>query len=177
MPKANALGPAPLRIRKAAPCDLAAVERIEREQFPNPWNPEYYAAELDNPLSHFFVAESPPPGAVGTSCGDIGTSHGSIVGFMLFWRLAGELELHKIAVDSRWQRQGHASHLLEFFIRCGRSWGSERAVLEVRASNAPAIRLYEKYSFRLVGRRRGYYDQPEEDALLYELVFKRRGES
>jgi len=164
MPKANAPGPAPLRIRKTAPGDLAAVERIEREQFPNPWNLEYYAAELVNPVSNFFVAESPPAGAVGTS-------GGAIVGFMLFWRLAGELELHKIAVESRWQRQGHASRLLEFFIRCGRSWGSERAVLEVRASNDAAIRLYEKYSFRLAGRRPGYYDKPVEDALLYELVF------
>jgi [ribosomal protein S18]-alanine N-acetyltransferase len=167
MPKANAPPPAPLRIRKAAASDLAAVEQIEREQFPNPWNREYYAAELVNSISHFFVAESPP--------GDAGTSGGAIVGFMLFWRLAGELELHKIAVDSRWQRQGYASRLLEFFISCGCSWKSERAVLEVRASNAPAIRLYEKYSFRLVGRRPGYYDKPEEDALLYELVFAGRG--
>lgn len=156
MPKANAPPPAPPRIRKAAAFDLAAVERIEREQFPNPWNREYYAAELVNPISHFFVAELPPSGAV--------------AGFMLFWRLAGELELHKIAVESRWQRRGYASRLLEFFIRSGRSQGSERAVLEVRASNAPAIRLYEKYSFRLVGRKPGYYDKPAEDALLYELV-------
>ena len=171
MPRVNEPVPAPLLIRKAAASDLAAVERIECEQFPNPWNREYYAAELVNPVSHFFVAESPPPGAVSTSCGAIGTLNGAIVGFMLFWRLAGELELHKIAVESRWQRQGHASRLLEFFIRCGRSWGSERAVLEVRSANAPAIGLYEKYSFRLVGRRPGYYDKPADDALLYELVF------
>jgi ribosomal-protein-alanine N-acetyltransferase len=165
MPKTIAPGPAPLLIRKAAAPDLAAVERIEREQFPNPWNREYYTAELVNPISHFLVAESAPPGTA------MGTSLSAIVGFMLFWRLAGELELHKIAVGSRWQRQGHASRLLEYFIRCGRSWGSERAVLEVRASNVPAIRLYEKYFFCLVGRRPGYYDNPAEDALLYEFVF------
>jgi ribosomal-protein-alanine N-acetyltransferase len=155
MPKESAPPPAPPRIRKAAAPDLAAVERIEQEQFANPWSREYYAAELLNPVAHFYVAESP----------------GVLTGFMLFWRLGGELELHKIAVDSRWQRRGHASRLLELFIDRGRSWKCERALLEVRASNLAAARLYEKYGFRLAGRRTGYYDRPPEDALLYELIF------
>lgn len=149
--------PKALPIRKAEAADLPAVARIEREQFSNPWPMEYYAAELSNHLSNFFVAEE--------------SGSGALIGYLLFWRLDAELELHKIAVAAPWQRQGHASRLLEFFVRTGRSWNCERAVLEVRAHNAPAIRLYEKFFFRCVGRRREYYSRPLEDALVYELVF------
>jgi ribosomal-protein-alanine N-acetyltransferase len=150
--------PQALSIRKAETADLPAVARIERGQFSHPWSLAYYAAELTNPLSHFYVAED--------------TASGSVVGYLLFWRLDGELELHKIAVDAPRQRQGHASRLLEFFIHCGRSWNCQRALLEVRAGNAPAIQLYEKFSFHSVGRRHDYYSQPVEDALVYELIFR-----
>jgi len=145
------------RIRKAAAADLPAVERIERERFSNPWSREYFAAELANSLAHFYVIEE-PRGA-------------KVAGYLLFWRLSAELELHRIAVASAWQQQGLASRLLDFFVQTARSWGSERAVLEVRASNGPAIRLYEKHAFRPAGRRRGYYERPEEDALVFERIF------
>lgn len=157
MPKATSPNHAATLIRKATAADLPALERIEKEQFSNPWSRDYFAAELTNRFSHFFVAVDPRQNAV--------------VGFMLFWKLDNELELHKIAVASAWQRQGHAARLLEFFMHSGRSWGSERAVLEVRAANSAALRLYEKYAFRQVGRRRDYYDKPVEDGLIYEFVF------
>jgi len=137
------------------------VERIEREQFSNPWTREYYAAELKNSFSHFYVATG-------------GTGR-ELVGYMLFWRLGEELELHKIAVGSAWQRQGHGERLLEYFMQAGRSWGSERAVLEVRESNIGAIRLYEKFAFHLVGRRNDYYTQPQEDAMVFAFNFRGAG--
>jgi [ribosomal protein S18]-alanine N-acetyltransferase len=157
MPKKTSPNHASTLIRKATAADLPALERIENEQFSNPWCREYYAAELTNRFSHFFVAVDPRQDA--------------LVGFLLFWKLGNELELHKIAVASAWQRRGHAAQLLDFFMRAGRSWGCQRAVLEVRAANTPAIRLYEKFAFRQVGRRRDYYDKPVEDALVYEFVF------
>ena len=158
MPKAISTASPAARIRRAQASDLPSVERIEREQFANPWTREYYAAELRNRLSHFYVVEAGP-----------------IVAYLLFWRLDGELELHKIAVGRPWQRQGHAARLLDFFLQAGRSWGSERAVLEVRESNLAAIRLYEKYAFRPVGRRSDYYTLPVEDALVYEFDFTGAG--
>jgi ribosomal-protein-alanine N-acetyltransferase len=151
------------------------VERIERELFSNPWSREYYAAELGNRFSNFFVAEA-VPGSTGEDLADgDGAQAAPLVGYLLFWRLGAELELHKIAVDGAWQRRGHAARLLEFFIATGRSWGSERAVLEVRESNIAAIRLYEKYAFRAAGRRSDYYTRPQEDALVYELLFSGSG--
>lgn len=147
---------APL-IRKAAAADLPAICEIECEGFSNPWRREYFAAELANRFSHFFVAED--------------SGNGALTGYLLFWRLDAELELHKIAVAKARQGQGHASRLMEFFIQTARSWCCERAVLEVRVHNTPAIRLYEKFAFRCIGRRKDYYDRPVDDALLYELVF------
>lgn len=157
MPKATSPKPASTRIRPAEAADLPDLERIENGQFSNPWSRDYFAAELTNHFSHIYVAVDPGRDAV--------------VGYLLFWKLDHELELHKIAVASTGQRRGHAARLLDFFLRTGRAWGCQRAVLEVRAANTPAIRLYEKFAFRQVGRRRGYYDKPVEDALVYEFVF------
>jgi ribosomal-protein-alanine N-acetyltransferase len=60
--------------------------------------------------------------------------------------------------------------LLDFFIGTAHSWNGQRALLEVRAGNAAAIQLYEKFAFRRVGRRRDYYSQPVEDALVFCLI-------
>ena len=145
-------------IRLAQAADLDAVEDIERQQFANPWNRDYFVAELGNRLAHFHVAAVAP--------------EGEIVGYLLFWRLGGELELHKIAVRRDRQRRGMGERLLEHFLEAGRSWGCDRAVLEVRESNAAAIRLYEKHSFRLIARRKEYYGRPREDARVYEFDFR-----
>lgn len=175
MPRKAASASPATRIRRAQASDLPAVARIEREQFSNPWTGEYYAAELGNSFSHFYVAEAGPGSEEEAPGKAMGGQAGPVVGYLLFWQLGGELELHKIAVDGARQRRGHAARLLEFFIRAGRSLGSERAVLEVRESNVAAIRLYEKFDFHPVGRRSGYYALPAEDALVYEFDFSGTG--
>ena len=148
--------PPALRIRKAAAADLPAVMAIEREQFSHPWSAEHFAAELANRVAQFYVAEN--------------RENSLLAGFLLFWRLGDELELHKIAVAGVCQRRGSGSCLLDFFIRTARSWRCRRALLEVRASNAAAIRLYEKFAFRCIGRRRDYYSSPVEDALVFQWL-------
>ena len=150
--------PPALSIRKARAADLPSVLAIERVQFSHPWTLEHFAAELENSFSHFYVAED--------------RANSSLAGFMIFWRLDSELELHKIAVDPACLRCGCGSRLLDFFISAARSWHCRHALLEVRASNEAAIRLYEKTHFRCVGRRRDYYSHPSEDALVFELLFE-----
>lgn len=157
MPKPSSAEPPATAIRPAAAADLDAVAAIESEQFSNPWRRDYYAAELGNSRCHFFVA-LPRPG-------------GPVIGYLLFWRLGDELELHKIAVAAAWQRRGHAGRMMEFLISAGRGWGCGRVVLEVRAANLAAIRLYERHGFRLCGRRVDYYDRPREDALVFAFRF------
>jgi ribosomal-protein-alanine N-acetyltransferase len=158
MPKpTSAITPA-LSIRKARAADLPAVLAIERDQFSNPWSAGHFKAELANSFSNFYVAEDP--------------GNNGLAGFLVFWRLDSELELHKIAVGKDCQRHGYGSCLLDFFIRSARSWHCQHALLEVRAGNTAAIRLYEKYAFQRVGRRRDYYSQPVEDALVFRLSFE-----
>jgi ribosomal-protein-alanine N-acetyltransferase len=149
--------PPALRIRKATVADLPAVLAIEREQFSHPWSAEHFAAELENRMASFYVVES--------------RENSLVAGFLIFWRLGDELELHKIAVAGACQRRGTGSCLLDFFIRKARSWRCRQALLEVRASNAAAICLYEKFAFQCVGRRRDYYSSPVEDALVFRRLW------
>jgi len=157
MPKPILATPPPLSIRKATTADLPAVTTIEREQFSNPWSEEYFQAELVNGFSQFYVA--------------LDLTNSSLVGFLIFWRLGDELELHKIAVARACRQRGYGSSLLAFFVDTAHSWRSRHALLEVRDSNLAAIRLYEKYEFQCIGRRRNYYSLPTEDALVFELIF------
>jgi [ribosomal protein S18]-alanine N-acetyltransferase len=157
MPKPTSTQPLALSIRKAKAADLPAVIAIEREQFSNPWSDEHFRAELVNSFAHFYVAEN--------------RDTSLLTGFLIFWRLDSELELHKIAVAKACQRRGFASSLLDFFITIARSWHCQRALLEVRASNVAAIRLYEKFAFQRIGLRSDYYSRPNEDALVFQLVF------
>lgn len=160
MPRAADPPPEP-QIRPACRRDLEAVLRIEREHFSVPWNREYVDAELHNRLAHFFVA------CAGES--------GDVAGYLLFWSLAGEIELHRIAVASAWRRRGIASRLLDRLLQAGPALGCERVVLEVRASNRAAIAFYEKRGFSQAGRRRNYYSRPDEDALVYSLALGKSG--
>jgi ribosomal-protein-alanine N-acetyltransferase len=144
-----------LAISPAVPADLPAVWAIEREQFSNPWSMAYFAAELGNRLSHFYAARE--------------SGAADLAGFLIFWRLDDEIELHKIAVAGDRQRRGYGRQLLDFTIGRARSWNCRLIALEVRAGNAAAVGLYEQAGFRRVGRRRDYYSSPLEDALLFRL--------
>lgn len=148
------------RIRPARRGDLDAVARIEGERFSHPWDRTYFLAELGNRIAHLLVVECGRPAR--------------IAGYLLFWRLGTELELHRVAVSAACGRRGLGELLLRHFLDRGREWRCERAVLEVRASNAAAVALYEKHGFRLAGRRRDYYQQPVEDALVYVRDFAPR---
>lgn len=84
-----------------------------------------------------------------------------LVGFLALQDLAGELEITNISVKKAYQGQGFASQLLRHLDK-----RSENIFLEVRASNQAALALYKKHAFRQVGKRKNYYHNPVEDALL-----------
>lgn len=80
-----------------------------------------------------------------------------------------ELHINNLAVHPRWRRRRIAQALLIEALEHGRRRGAERAVLEVRASNLPALSLYRRYGFEPVGIRRQYYSHPVEDAVIMAL--------
>ncbi len=96
---------------------------------------------------------------------------GQLCGFLCAHSIAGEWEIENIAVAAGFLRRGIASALLGELIRRARVESSSAILLEVRETNLPARRLYERHGFRQIGRRGDYYRDPPEDAILYTLRF------
>lgn len=131
--------------------DLPEVQIIERESFTTPWPPQAYRQELENNrLAQYIVAR----------CG------GAIVGFAGIWLLVDEAHVTTFATRRSWRRLGIGDRLLLALLDLARTRGAHEATLEVRPSNVPARRLYEKYGFKVVGVRPRYYSDDNEDALI-----------
>ncbi len=94
---------------------------------------------------------------------------GKLCGFVCAKAIAGEWEIENVVVAAEFLRRGIANQLVRELIRRAASEAASAILLEVRESNLPARRLYEKHGFREVGRRRVYYKDPVEDAILYAL--------
>ena len=93
----------------------------------------------------------------------------NILGFACAKKVAGVWEIENMVVAKHGRRCGIGDGLLEEILRRARNDGSRAVWLEVRESNRPALGLYEKHGFSETGRRREYYAEPVEDAVLYEL--------
>lgn len=143
---------------KLVPMDkshLDAVAALERICFSKPWPKSMLEDELYNPNVSLVVAEG---------------EDGTVLGYGEIGVVLDEGCLEKIAVDPNYRRQGVAEAILSAFLRFGQAHLAF-LTLEVRASNAPAIALYEKLGFQQVGRRKDYYREPKEDALLLTRDF------
>ena len=142
-------------IEVMAESDLDSVEAIERDAFPVPWPRESFRYELQNPQAQNLVAR-------------IGTA---IVGYVCVWLVTGELKINNVAVRRDCRGRGVGVRLLDAVIEPARSRGFVEATLEVRPSNLEARALYERFGFREVGRRKRYYPESGEDAILMILHF------
>jgi ribosomal-protein-alanine N-acetyltransferase len=91
---------------------------------------------------------------------------GPVAGFACVWVIDQELKINNIAVHPHWRGRGLGARLVDFVLTFAREQGCTEATLEVRPSNGPALRLYGRAGFRIVGRRRGYYSDTHEDALV-----------
>jgi ribosomal-protein-alanine N-acetyltransferase len=98
---------------------------------------------------------------------------GKYCAFICAKRVVGEWEIENVVVSLENLRSGIATGLLNELIRRAKRESASAILLEVRESNEPARRLYEKNKFREVGRRRAYYCDPQEDAILYAFHFEK----
>jgi len=146
--------PAGETIRAMRQADLAAVHALECASQPDPWTRQHFADELANPVA-----------AV-----DLYWCGAELAGYLCSWLIAGELQVQNLATAPRFRCRGIAARLLGHVIARGRDRGLEAVCLEVRAGNAAAIALYERFGFVAGGRRKAYYPDGE-DALLmtYQL--------
>ena len=138
-----------LEIRPLTYADLPQVIAIERRAFPTPWSLAMFVLELSKP-SGICLA---------------GLLEDRIVAYLVCSRYDTVWHLMNIAVDINLRRQGLATSLLERLFELA-DRPSEQYTLEVRTSNEAAIRLYERFGFRAAGRRRAYYHDNREDAVI-----------
>jgi ribosomal-protein-alanine N-acetyltransferase len=133
------------------PSDLDEVLAIEEASFAIPWSRESFLFELQaNPYARSFVMRR---GA-------------KIVAFTCLWIVYDELKINNIAVAAGERRNGYGKILLRHILDFGRSESCTEATLEVRPSNFAARALYAAHGFREIGRRKGYYRDTHEDAIL-----------
>ena len=144
-------------IRLAEEGDLDRIAAIERACFSDPWTRESLATARSLPHIRFLVAES---------AGGAGDGDGAVAGYVVALVMGDEGEIADLAVDPAWRRQGVAGSLLDRIERDLAASGARALFLEVRESNRAALALYRARGFEPVGRRRGYYRRPTEDALV-----------
>ena len=97
---------------------------------------------------------------------------GRVAGYGGMSGAAGEYYIDNIAVAEEYRRQGIGRQIMSYLVGWAGKHGGLFVSLEVRPSNAPAIALYESLGFKRAGLRRGFYEKPREDGLIYTLTFK-----
>lgn len=160
---------ASIAIRRMHCGDIAAVLRVERKTPGAPhWTPQAYES----------CVESPAEGLQRLAW--IARERDALVGFIVASGLAGdeaaEWELESMVVHPEHQRQGVGQALITTLLRELQMSGAAAILLEVRASNLAAVRLYQRAGMAVTGTRKGYYSGPAggepEDALLMQLNFR-----
>lgn len=126
------------------------IAQLERRCFSDPWSENSIRSELTGRLSLWVVALD----------GD------TVAGYIGSQSVLGESDMMNVAVAPEYRRRGIAQALILELIRRLSQQGNRSLMLEVRASNTPAITLYHKLGFAQVGRRPNYYRNPKEDALI-----------
>ncbi len=157
----SAGGQSLVNIRPMAPQDLEIVGDIDKLSFALPWPKSAFRFELhDNPAARLWVAEIQDPVQ----------GRPLVIGMLAIWFIVDEIHISTLAVHPDYRRRGVAGLLVAEALISGQEQGAISATLEVRTSNLAAQALYEKFGFRIAGRRLKYYQDNQEDALLMTLT-------
>ena len=133
--------------------DLDEVLDIERLSFKTPWSRAAFRYEvMQKRVARGLVIR-------------LG---GRLVGYLCLWEIGHEIHITNLAVHPDWRRRGLARSLIHSVLEDGRGRGVTLAFLEVRPTNTEALGLYESLGFSVIGRRKGYYFDTGEDALVME---------
>lgn len=139
-----------LNIRRFTAQDVEQVTQLEQSCFSMPWKSEDFLRLAGDPDSRYLVAED----------------DGIIVGICGVTNIVGEGNINNVAVNEAYRGQGIATMLMSKLLEEGYAMGVAEFTLEVRVSNTPAIRVYEKCGFVSEGIRPKFYEKPTEDALI-----------
>jgi ribosomal-protein-alanine N-acetyltransferase len=137
-------------IRKMTSQDIDQVMEIERESFPIPWSKASYIGELRNSFASYVVCDC----------------EGKVAGYGGIWVVFEEAHITNVAVGKKYRQGGKGARIMQELEAIARSKKATRILLEVRPSNTPAIKMYEKLGFVSTGRREKYYADNNEDAIV-----------
>lgn len=135
----------------------AELARLEALCFSRPWSETALSEEIENDSACFLVA----------------VEDDAVLGYCGMHCACGECYIDNVAVFPEYRGRGIAAALLTALTEHAKACGGEFISLEVRPSNAAAVQLYEKLGFCTVGRRRNFYADPVEDALIMTVNFQR----
>jgi ribosomal-protein-alanine N-acetyltransferase len=130
--------------------DLDEIEEIEKRSFADPWTKNLLVSELENELVSFFCLYI----------------EDQVVGYISLSKILDEGNINNIAVHPDHREKGYGKYLIDKITEYALNHKISFITLEVRESNLPAILLYEKTGFIILGKRKHYYKNPEEDALI-----------
>lgn len=142
-----------VEVRRMRGLDLPRIMQIELETFTMPWSETTFRGLLRRRDSDLFVAEL----------------NGVIVGYSVFWAVTDQGELGNVAVEKESRGKGIGRKLIETVLASAAERGVREIFLEVRKSNFSAQALYGTFGFYEVARRKNYYLEPREDALVMRL--------
>ena len=142
-----------IRITKASPREYTdKIALLEQQNFSAPWTKDMLLRAFADREKVFFAA----------------ICDGELAGYIGAQLIVDELDIFNVCVDEAFRRRGIGALLVQTLKIAAPNFGALRLCLEVRASNAPAIALYEKQGFIEGGRRKNYYSAPREDAILMD---------
>jgi len=150
----------PVMIRSAKAADIPQIMHLER-QCPSAahWTEQQYKYLFQDPDRLLLVSESQ-------------NADSGISGFLIAHQVAPEWELENVVISPTSRRKGLGTRLLQALFTSAREAKSKAIFLEVRESNAPARLLYENAGFQQASRRKAYYFNPEEDAIVYRKILR-----
>lgn len=147
-----------LNIRRMDLADVPGVFALDVLSFSLPWTERSFRYEVtENANARNWVAELPQNGSP------------RLVGMLVLWFFLDEAHIATLAVHPEFRRRGVARKLLHIALKAAYDEGAERSLLEVRAGNQSALNMYKAMGYEIVGRRRHYYHDNDEDALLMTL--------
>lgn len=138
------------------PEDLPGVLTIEKLCFSNPWSRDTFLGEIQNKAISFPLVA-------------IHLEDRKIIGYIIFWLIGGEAQINNVAIHPDYQGKGYGELAMRYVLDRLRENKAHLVTLEVRTSNHPAVSLYRKLGFDIMGRRQDYYTNPVEDAYLMGL--------
>jgi ribosomal-protein-alanine N-acetyltransferase len=145
-----------LAIEPMMEADVPTVQEIERHIFATPWPRNAYYRELGSRNSAYYIILRRVAGP----------EAGQLIGYAGMWRMNDEAHVTTIGVRRELQSAGYGRVLFAALVQGAYAMGAKWMTLEVRATNDKAVHMYEDFGFKIIGRRRGYYTDNGEDALV-----------